>query len=106
MEDYSRGGSGDQDLADQPEVWQETSGGVDRKYGGLQPKKRPLIKKGHARAFFDSADWELHKQGVGIINQEEMTAQETLRPKLQRTPHQQLPPRRPTCSSGRLHIEE
>ncbi|KAM7485006.1 hypothetical protein LguiA_001015 [Lonicera macranthoides] len=33
----------------------------------------------HERAFFDSADWALCK----------------------RTPHQQLPPRRPACTSGR-----
>ncbi|KAK6913704.1 hypothetical protein RJ641_021025 [Dillenia turbinata] len=32
----------------------------------------------HERAFFDSADWALWK----------------------RTPHQQLPPRRPACTSG------
>ncbi|XP_057475208.1 uncharacterized protein LOC130763326 isoform X5 [Actinidia eriantha] len=40
-----------------------------KKYGGLVPKKKPLISKDHERAFFDSADWALCK----------------------RTPHQQLP---------------
>ncbi|XP_022748812.1 uncharacterized protein LOC111298303 [Durio zibethinus] len=72
-----------------------------KKYGGLVPKKKPLISKDHERAFFDSADWELCKQAAGGVNQESAQAIETLRPKLQRTPHQQLPPRRPTCTSHR-----
>ncbi|KAG2726951.1 hypothetical protein I3843_01G133000 [Carya illinoinensis] len=70
------------------------------KYGGLVPKKKPLISNDHERAFFDSADWALCKQGAGV-NQKSTAAVETLRPKLQRTPHQQLPPRRPACTSGR-----
>ncbi|PKI40663.1 hypothetical protein CRG98_038918 [Punica granatum] len=53
----------------------------------------------HARAFFDSADWALCKQGAGL--NQETVALETLRPKLERTPHQRLPPRRPACTSGR-----
>ncbi|XP_057475204.1 uncharacterized protein LOC130763326 isoform X2 [Actinidia eriantha] len=61
-----------------------------KKYGGLVPKKKPLISKDHERAFFDSADWALCKQGAGG-NQKSTVAIETLRPKLQRTPHQQLP---------------
>ncbi|KAK8497927.1 hypothetical protein V6N13_022862 [Hibiscus sabdariffa] len=69
------------------------------KYGGLVPKKKPLISKDHERAFFDSADWALCKQGAGV-NQKTTVAIETLRPKLKRTPHQQLPPRRPACTSG------
>ncbi|KAG4990444.1 hypothetical protein D0Y65_023111 [Glycine soja] len=72
------------------------------KYGTLAPKKKPLISKNNERAFFDSADWALCKsqqQGAGV-NQQSTTAVETLRPKLQRTPHQQLPPRRPACTSG------
>ncbi|XP_024986742.1 uncharacterized protein LOC112521954 isoform X2 [Cynara cardunculus var. scolymus] len=52
---------------------------MGQKYGGLVPKKKPLISKDHERAFFDSADWALCK----------------------RTPRQRLPPRRPTCVSGR-----
>ncbi|XP_030443257.2 uncharacterized protein LOC115665527 isoform X1 [Syzygium oleosum] len=72
----------------------------EKKYGGLMPKKKPLITKDHARAFFDSADWALCKQGAAM-NQESTVPMETLRPKLQRTPHQQLPPRRPACTSGR-----
>ncbi|RXH80171.1 hypothetical protein DVH24_041318 [Malus domestica] len=69
------------------------------KYGGLAPKKKPLISKDHERAFFDSADWALCKQGAGV-NPKSTAAVETLQPKLQRTPHQQLPPRRPACTSG------
>ncbi|KAG5632627.1 hypothetical protein H5410_004344 [Solanum commersonii] len=97
------------------------------KYGGLAPKKKPLISKAsfmlyfslkkssfhlktnlliyimlliqdHERAFFDSADWALCKQGAGV-DQKSTVAIETLRPKLQRTAHQQLPPRRPACTS-------
>ncbi|PON61935.1 Endosulphine [Parasponia andersonii] len=78
---------------------------VGKKYGGLVPKKKPLISKDHERAFFDSADWALCKQGAGM-NQKSTAAVETLRPKLQRTPHQQLPPRRPACVSGRETLEE
>ncbi|PON93229.1 Endosulphine [Trema orientale] len=78
---------------------------VGKKYGGLAPKKKPLISKDHERAFFDSADWALCKQGAGV-NQKSTAAVETLRPKLQRTPHQQLPPRRPACVSGRETLEE
>ncbi|KAG6764086.1 hypothetical protein POTOM_031544 [Populus tomentosa] len=51
---------------------------MTKKYGGLAPKKKPLISKDHERAFFDSADWALCK----------------------RTPHHTLPPRRPACTSG------
>ncbi|KAI5349317.1 hypothetical protein L3X38_002204 [Prunus dulcis] len=71
---------------------------VVQKYGGLAPKKKPLISKDHERAFFDSADWALCKQGAGV-NPKSTAAVETLQPKLQRTPHQQLPPRRPACTS-------
>ncbi|TYH01765.1 hypothetical protein ES288_A09G085800v1 [Gossypium darwinii] len=70
-----------------------------KKYGGLVPKKPPLISKDHERAFFDSADWALCKQGAGV-NKISTVAIETLRPKLKRTPHPQLPPRRPACTSG------
>ncbi|KAH6820249.1 cAMP-regulated phosphoprotein 19-related protein [Perilla frutescens var. hirtella] len=71
---------------------------IEPKYGGLAPKKKPLISKDHGRSFFDSADWALSKQGVAV-NQHSAVAIETLRPKLKRTPHQQLPPRRPACTS-------
>ncbi|XP_024462261.1 uncharacterized protein LOC18101480 isoform X2 [Populus trichocarpa] len=72
---------------------------MTKKYGGLAPKKKPLISKDHERAFFDSADWALCKQAAGV-NQTSTVAIETLRPKLQRTPHHTLPPRRPACTSG------
>ncbi|MQL84828.1 hypothetical protein Taro_017334 [Colocasia esculenta] len=67
---------------------------LEKKYGGMMPKKKPLISKGSERAFFDSADWALCMQEAAA-----KAAVETLRPKLQPTPHQQLPPRRPTCGS-------
>ncbi|KAK4376667.1 hypothetical protein RND71_002963 [Anisodus tanguticus] len=57
-----------------------------KKYGGLVKKKPPLISKDHERAFFDSADWALGKQG----GQKAKTPAEALRPKLEPTPHQQL----------------
>ncbi|XP_011020401.1 PREDICTED: uncharacterized protein LOC105122797 isoform X2 [Populus euphratica] len=80
---------------------------MTKKYGGLAPKKKPLISKDHERAFFDSADWALCKcffpflrQQAAGVNQTSTVAIETLRPKLQRTPHHTLPPRRPACTSG------
>eukprot|EP00249_Psilotum_nudum_P011153 c22995_g1_i1 orf=596-925(-) len=63
---------------------------VKKKYGGIMPKKPPLISKDHERAFFDSADWALGKQG----GQKPRSSIEVLRPKLQPTPHQPLPSRR------------
>ncbi|KAL8541138.1 hypothetical protein ACS0TY_002422 [Phlomoides rotata] len=51
---------------------------VKKKYGGLMPKKPPLISKDHERAYFDSADWALGKQGV-----KPKGPLEALRPKLQ-----------------------
>ncbi|XP_055806292.1 uncharacterized protein LOC129874923 [Solanum dulcamara] len=59
---------------------------MKKKYGGLVKKKPPLITKDHERAFFDSADWALGKQG----GQKAKTPAEALRPKLEPTPHQQL----------------
>ncbi|KAI3792187.1 hypothetical protein L2E82_06059 [Cichorium intybus] len=78
---------------------------MGQKYGGLVPKKKPLISKDHERAFFDSADWALCKQGAGM-NEKSTVAIETLQPKLERTPRQCLPPRRPACiSGGDNHVE-
>ncbi|XP_022979991.1 uncharacterized protein LOC111479518 isoform X3 [Cucurbita maxima] len=74
------------------------------KYGGLVPRKKPLISKDKERAFFDSADWALCKQGAGGGHHETMAMVETLRPKLQRTQRQQLPPRRPACTSGQDNL--
>lgn len=59
---------------------------MHKKYGGLVKKKPPLISKDHERAFFDSADWALGKQG----GQKAKAPAEALRPKLEPTPHQQL----------------
>ncbi|XP_050218234.1 uncharacterized protein LOC126669002 isoform X1 [Mercurialis annua] len=73
-----------------------------KKYEGLVPKKKPLISKDHERAFFDSADWALYKQGAAV-NQNSTVPIETLQPKLKRTPHQQLPPRRPACTTSSTH---
>ncbi|CAA6654383.1 unnamed protein product [Spirodela intermedia] len=66
----------------------------ERKYGGIAPKKKPLISKDTRRAFFDSADWALCKEGAAAGS-----AAEPLRPKLQPTPRRRLPPRRPACTS-------
>ncbi|RVW32037.1 hypothetical protein CK203_097419 [Vitis vinifera] len=62
---------------------------IKKKYGGILPKKPPLISKDHERAFFDSADWALGKQGA-----KPKGPLEALRPKLQPTPHQQVRSRR------------
>ncbi|KAK1552249.1 hypothetical protein Q3G72_013211 [Acer saccharum] len=63
---------------------------IKKKYGGMILKKPPLISKDHERAFFDSADWALGKQG----SQKPKGPLEALRPKLQPTPHQQMRSRR------------
>ncbi|KAA0047355.1 ribosome biogenesis protein erb1 isoform X2 [Cucumis melo var. makuwa] len=52
---------------------------IKKKYGGIVPKKPPLISKDHERAYFDSADWALGKQGV----EKPKGPLEALRPKLQ-----------------------
>ncbi|XP_058089801.1 uncharacterized protein LOC131236555 isoform X2 [Magnolia sinica] len=67
---------------------QEEEAIIKKKYGGLLPKKTPLISKDHERAFFDSADWALGK------GQKPKGPLEALRPKLQPTPHQQVRSRR------------
>ncbi|OAY57131.1 uncharacterized protein LOC110605374 isoform X2 [Manihot esculenta] len=58
---------------------------VKKKYGGIMPKKPPLISKDHERAYFDSADWALGKQG-GV--EKPKGPLEALRPKLQPTQQQ------------------
>ncbi|XP_074309714.1 uncharacterized protein LOC141644142 isoform X2 [Silene latifolia] len=71
-----------------PSVQQEEEM-IKKKYGGLIPKKKPLISKDHEHAFFDSADWALGKganKPKGPL--------EALRPKLQPTPHHQARSRR------------
>ncbi|XP_073147930.1 uncharacterized protein [Henckelia pumila] len=57
---------------------------VKKKYGGIIPKKPPLISKDHERAYFDSADWALGKQSV----EKPKGPLEALRPKLQPTQQQ------------------
>ncbi|CAL9045592.1 uncharacterized protein LOC135584660 isoform X1 [Musa acuminata AAA Group] len=73
-----------------------TSVKVENKYGSIVPKKQ-LISKDHERAYFDSADWVL---GMAGTSSKTKTATESLKPKLKRTPHHQLPPRKPTCTSS------
>ncbi|KAF9674427.1 hypothetical protein SADUNF_Sadunf10G0126100 [Salix dunnii] len=63
---------------------------IKKKYGGMLSKKKPLISKDHERAFFDSADWALGKQGA----QKPKGPLESLRPKLQPTPQHQMRSRR------------
>ncbi|KAF6171831.1 hypothetical protein GIB67_007352 [Kingdonia uniflora] len=58
----------------------EEEAAMKKKYGGMLPKKPPLISKDHERAFFDSADWALGKQGAP---QKPKGPLEALRPKLQ-----------------------
>jgi len=50
------------------------------------PRKTPLISKDHERAYFDSADWALGKQGGNP--QKPKGPLEALRPKLQPTQQQ------------------
>ncbi|KAG7013670.1 hypothetical protein SDJN02_23837, partial [Cucurbita argyrosperma subsp. argyrosperma] len=66
---------------------QEATAGSGNRYGGLAPKKKPLISK----------------QGAGLCNS---VAVEKLQPKLQRTPKPRLPPRRPVCTSEKGNIVE
>ncbi|XP_074343287.1 uncharacterized protein LOC141682491 isoform X2 [Apium graveolens] len=61
---------------------------IKKKYGGIVPKKTPLISKDHERAYFDSADWALGKQGA----EKPKAPPEALRPKLEPT-HQHQPTR-------------
>ncbi|CAA6673688.1 unnamed protein product [Spirodela intermedia] len=72
--------------------FQEEEKAIKKKYGGLLPKKPPLISKDHERAFFDSADWALGKQGAPVGKPKGPL--EALRPKLQPTPYQQTRVRR------------
>ncbi|KAF9614510.1 hypothetical protein IFM89_018949 [Coptis chinensis] len=75
----------DGDFPEQPDKSmpspQEEEEAVKKKYGGIVPKKPPLISKDHERAFFDSADWALGKQGTPV--EKPKGPLEALRPKLQ-----------------------
>lgn len=64
---------------------QEEEAAIKKKYGGVLPKKSPLISKDHERAYFDSADWALGKQGG---HPKPKGPLEALRPKLQPTQQQ------------------
>ncbi|XP_043721883.1 uncharacterized protein LOC122669234 [Telopea speciosissima] len=66
---------------------QEEEEAIKKKYGGIVPKKPPLISKDHERAFFDSADWALGKQG-GSGEKPKESPEEALRPKLEPTQQQ------------------
>ncbi|XP_010924317.1 uncharacterized protein [Elaeis guineensis] len=76
---------------------QEEEEEIKKKYGGILPKKPPLISKDHERAYFDSADWALGKQG-GQPHKPKGPL-EALRPKLQPTPQQQVRSRRSVYAS-------
>ncbi|CAL9157869.1 unnamed protein product [Musa hybrid cultivar] len=69
---------------------QQEEEAIKKKYGGIVPKKPPLISKAsapdHERAYFDSADWALGKQG-GHAHKPKGPL-EALRPKLQPTQQQ------------------
>lgn len=69
-----------------------------KKYGGMLPRKPPLISKDHERAFFDSADWALGKQGGAPVEKPKGPL-EALRPKLQPTANQQVRSRRSAYAS-------
>ncbi|KAL6137909.1 hypothetical protein ACLB2K_063198 [Fragaria x ananassa] len=69
---------------------------LKKKYGGIIPKKPPLISKDHERAYFDSADWALGKQGV----EKPKGPLEALRPKLQPTQQQTRYRKSPCAPSG------
>jgi len=60
---------------------QQEEAAIKKKYGGIMPRKTPLISKDHERAYFDSADWALGKQGGNP--QKPKGPLEALRPKLQ-----------------------
>ncbi|BFG16703.1 hypothetical protein CerSpe_029770 [Prunus speciosa] len=72
---------------------QQEEATIKKKYGGILPRKPPLISKDHERAYFDSADWALGKQGA-----KPKGPLEALRPKLQPTPQQQARSRRSSYS--------
>ncbi|GAB2232858.1 hypothetical protein Droror1_Dr00011921 [Drosera rotundifolia] len=60
---------------------QDEEATIKKKYGGILPRKPPLISKDHERAYFDSADWALGKQGA----EKPKSPLEVLLPKLQPT---------------------
>ncbi|KAL8161745.1 hypothetical protein V2J09_013234 [Rumex salicifolius] len=77
-QDFVSGEAGEDSSKIMPSSQQEEEV-VKKKYGGIMPKKPPLISKDHERAYFDSADWALGKQGGA----KPKGPLEALRPKLQ-----------------------
>lgn len=77
MEEVKNQAVGDTEKSVRPSSQEEEV--IKKKYGGIVPKKPPLISKDHERAYFDSADWALGKQGV----EKPKGPLEALRPKLQ-----------------------
>ncbi|KAI4323154.1 hypothetical protein L6164_022783 [Bauhinia variegata] len=75
---------------------QEQEEAIKKKYGGMLPKKTPLISKDHERAYFDSADWALGKQG----GEKPKGPLEALRPKFQPTQQQTRYRKSPCAPSG------
>ncbi|KAG8069244.1 hypothetical protein GUJ93_ZPchr0005g15184 [Zizania palustris] len=65
---------------------QQEEAAIKKKYGGIMPRKQPLISKDHERAYFDSADWALGKHGGNPHKPKGPL--EALRPKLQPTQQQ------------------
>ncbi|KAJ0989219.1 hypothetical protein J5N97_007575 [Dioscorea zingiberensis] len=88
----------DQDERNSMPSFQQEEEAIKKKYGGILPKKQPLISKDHERAFFDSADWALGKQGAHV--EKPKGPLEALRPKLQPTPQQQVRSRRSAYASN------
>ena len=86
----------DQGLDNSMPSAQQQEQAIKKKFGGLMPKKPPLISKDHERAYFDSADWALGKQGVA----KPKGPLEALRPKLQPTRQQQQRSRRSIYTSS------
>ncbi|KAJ6793479.1 Uncharacterized protein M6B38_236340 [Iris pallida] len=85
----------DQDDGNSMPSSQEEEAVIKKKYGGILPKKPPLISKDHERAYFDSADWALGKQGA-----KPKGPLEALRPKLQPTKNNQVRSRRSAYASA------
>ncbi|KAL3698454.1 hypothetical protein R1sor_012530 [Riccia sorocarpa] len=89
----SREGAATENAVSIEEKEQETL--LTRKYGGMCPKRPSLLGTDNERAFFDSADWALCKQGATHQHQpHQLTRLQSLPPKLVPTPHQPIPARR------------
>ncbi|KAG8055952.1 hypothetical protein GUJ93_ZPchr0001g30465 [Zizania palustris] len=76
---------------------QQEEAAIKKKYGGILPKRTPHITKDHERAYFDSADWALGKQGGGPNRPKGPL--EALRPKLQPTQQHARARRTPYASA-------